>query len=135
MNLRFSLGCVAKVGKWHNLLSISHYLNSARILNHYDCLQKTLTGEILMDVKVNPGVKQSGIIGYDQWTKCVKIAVTAKAEAGRANNAVLHVLSEQLKIPKHDLIIVGGQRSRSKKIMISNHGIQRIKKSLTEALA
>ena len=95
---------------------------------------KTLTGDILLDVSVNPGAKQSGILGYDQWSKTIKIAVTAQAEQGKANNALLHVIAELLKLPKQDLSIVYGMRSRKKKILIANQDIQLIKNALNRVL-
>ena len=106
----------------------------AKDLQQLECLQKTLTGDILLDVSVNPGAKQSGILGYDQWSKTIKIAVTAQAEQGKANNALLHVVAELLKLPKQDLSIVYGMRSRNKKILIANQDIQLIKNALNRVL-
>jgi len=50
-----------------------------------ECLQLTLSGEVLINIQVNPGSNKSGPIGYDQWTKRLKLAVRAKAEGGKAN--------------------------------------------------
>ena len=87
-----------------------------------------------MDISVNPGAKQSGILGYDQWSKTIRIAVTAQAEQGKANNALLHVIAKQLKLPKQDLSIVKGMRSRNKKILIANQDIQLIKNAFNRVL-
>ena len=106
----------------------------ARDLQQLEYLQKTLTGDILLDVSVNPGAKRSGILGYDQWSKTIKIAVTAQAEQGKANNALLHVIAELLKLPKQDLSIVYGMSSRKKKILIANQDIQLIKNALNRVL-
>ena len=134
MNLRFSFGMLAKREICHTLLSVQSYLILARVLQQLECLQKTLTGGILLHVNVNPGAKQSGILGYDQWSKTIRIAVTAQAERGRANNALLHVIAELLKLPKQDLSIVNGMRSRNKKILIANQDIQLIKNALNRVL-
>jgi len=104
-------------------------------LEFYGCLQKTLSNEILIAVHVTPNASQSCLLGYDQWTKNLKIAVRAKAEGGRANNAVMHVIAELLGVPKNDINIVAGQKSRTKKIMISGHDIQLIKKALSRSLS
>jgi len=98
------------------------------------CLQLTLSGELLINIQVNPGSNWSGPIGYDQWTKRLKLAVKANAEGGKANNAVIHTLSELLKVPKRDLDIVTGRKSRTKQIKISNQNIQLIKKALDYSL-
>ena len=101
----------------------------------YGCLQKTLSSEILMAIHVTPGASRSGMLGYDQWTKNLKIAVRAKTEDGRANRAVIHVVAELFKLPKGDISIVAGQKSRTKKIMISGHDIQLIKKALARSIS
>jgi hypothetical protein len=101
----------------------------------YDCLQNTLSGAILIAVHVTPGAKDSGILGYDRWTKNLRIAVRAQAEGGKANNAVIHVLAELLNVAKSNLEITAGQRTRSKKIMISDCDIQLIKKALDRILS
>ena len=64
-----------------------------------DCLQTTLLGETLLSIHVVPGAKQSGLIEYDQWTKSLRIAVKARAEGGKANNALIYVISEILNVP------------------------------------
>ena len=40
----------------------------------------TLEGDVLLSVTVNPGAKQTALIGYDIWTKSLKISVKARAE-------------------------------------------------------
>ena len=51
----------------------------------------------------------------------VKIKVTSPPIDGKANKAVVDMLSKQFKIPKKDILIVSGEKSRNKKIRI--HGI------------
>ena len=99
-----------------------------------DCLQTTLLGETLLSIHVVPGAKQSGLIEYDRWTKSLRIAVKARAEGGKANSALIHVMSEILSIPKQDIEIISGQKSRIKKIKVSNHDEQLIKAALTHNL-
>ena len=134
MNLRFSLQRLANDQIQDSLFCAWDYIKLGINLEFYGCLQKTLSNEILIAVHVTPNASQSCLLGYDQWTKNLKIAVRAKAEGGRANNAVLHVMAELLGVPKNDIGIVAGQKSRTKKIMISGHDIQLIKKALSRSL-
>jgi uncharacterized protein YggU (UPF0235/DUF167 family) len=46
------------------------------------------------------------------------VAVRAPARDGRANRAVLHVLSHQLNLPESSMSIVGGQTSRMKSVRL-----------------
>ncbi len=74
----------------------------------------------MLEVEVQPGAKRQGIIGFNEWRGCLTVAVRAEAQKGKANNAVLHVLSTSLQIPKSQLQIVSGATSRCKKIRIEN---------------
>ena len=74
----------------------------------------------MLEVEVQPGSKRQGILGINHWRGRLSVAVRAEAQRGKANNAVLHVLSTALKISKQQLKIVGGATSRSKKVRIEN---------------
>jgi|TARA_B110000881_G_scaffold140836_1_gene124184 uncharacterized protein (TIGR00251 family) len=84
------------------------------------CVQSTLDGAVMLEVEVQPGAKRQGIVGFNEWRGRLTVAVRAEAQKGKANNAVLHVLSTSLNIPKTQLRIVGGTTSRSKKVRIEN---------------
>jgi len=86
----------------------------------YSCVQSTLDGAVMLEVEVQPGAKRQGIVGFNEWRGCLSVAVRAEAQKGKANNAVLHVLSTSLQIPKNQLRIVSGATSRSKKVRIEN---------------
>jgi hypothetical protein len=84
------------------------------------CVQSTLDGAVMLEVEVQPGAKRQGIVGFNEWRGRLTVAVRAEAQKGKANNAVLHVLSTSLNIPKTQLRIVSGTTSRSKKVRIEN---------------
>ncbi|MGY8728039.1 MAG: DUF167 domain-containing protein [Candidatus Poseidoniales archaeon] len=84
------------------------------------CVQSTLDGAVMLEVEVQPGAKRQGIVGFNEWRGRLTVAVRAEAQKGKANNAVLHVLSTSLNLPKSQLKIVGGTTSRSKKVRIEN---------------
>lgn len=84
------------------------------------CVQSTFDGAVMLEVEVQPSAKRQGIVGFNEWRGRLTVAVRAEAQKGKANNAVLHVLSTSLNIPKSQLRIVGGMTSRSKKIRIEN---------------
>jgi uncharacterized protein YggU (UPF0235/DUF167 family) len=49
----------------------------------------------------------------------VKAAVTAPAEGGRANEALLQLLAREWRVPRRDLAILAGAASRNKLIGIN----------------
>ena len=48
----------------------------------------------------------------------LRVRVTAPAEDGRANAAVMALLARAWRLPKSALAIVGGQTSRTKRILV-----------------
>jgi uncharacterized protein (TIGR00251 family) len=63
-------------------------------------------------LRVSPGSGRTEIVGRygDAW----KVRVGAPPERGRANDAVLRLLSERLGLPVSDLALVSGSTSRDK---------------------
>ena len=63
-------------------------------------------------LRVVPGARRPGIVGRhgDAW----KLRVSAPAEAGRANEAVIALLAEKLDVSPRDLELTSGHSSRSK---------------------
>ena len=89
--------------------------NEQRILNSSNLSEKN---NMLLSVHVKPGAKQNKLEWMDQDT--LKLWVTALAEKGKANEAVLELLAEELKIPKSRLQIVRGLTTRLKHIEIQS---------------
>ena len=72
-------------------------------------------------LRVSPGSRRSEIVGRqgDRW----KVRVAAQPEGGRANDAVVELLSKQLRIPRRSISIVSGRGSRDKVVQMA--GIDR----------
>jgi len=68
-------------------------------------------------VKLTPGARQNKVMGWDEdlLGECtLKICVTAIPEKGKANKAMIALLSKYWKIPKSEITIVRGATSRVK---------------------
>ena len=72
----------------------------------------------LLKVKVVPGSSRTKIDGW--LGESLKIRVTAKAEKGRANAAVIAFLAETLGIPRQDVSISSGGSSPRKVVKIND---------------
>ena len=72
-------------------------------------------------LRVSPGARRSEVVGRhgDGW----KVRVTAPPEDGRANDALLDLLSKRLDLPRRSLSIVSGHSSREKVVLLE--GIDR----------
>ena len=88
------------------------------IMDVSSCIQKTLDGHIIIDIEVQPESKRTGITGFNDWRNRLSISVSAQAKEGKANQAVMHVLSKIFELDKSAIEIVSGHTSRMKKIKI-----------------
>lgn len=68
-------------------------------------------------VKVSPRSKRSGIVGIENDT--IKIALKSPPVEGRANKELIEILSEKLKVPKKNIRILRGEKSRKKLIEVT----------------
>jgi len=67
-------------------------------------------------LRVVPAARRSGVVGRhgDAW----KVRVSAPAEAGRANDAVLALLAQTLHVRRGDLELTAGFTSRDKVVTL-----------------
>ncbi len=68
-------------------------------------------------VRLNPNARQSKILGWEEdlfGERTLKVQVTEIPEKGKANKALIKLLSKQWKIPKSNINIVRGETSRTK---------------------
>lgn len=72
---------------------------------------------LTLSVRVQPGAKRSSFDGVWNDTH-IKIALQAPAVDGKANDALIDFLSENLKIKKKHIFIVTGQTARCKVVLI-----------------
>jgi uncharacterized protein len=84
-------------------------------------MKKRETDIIFIDIeaKICPKSSRNEIITLDRGM--VKIKVTAPPVDGMANKAVIELISKELKVPKKDIAIISGDKSKNKKIRI--HGV------------
>ncbi|MEW6358585.1 MAG: DUF167 domain-containing protein [Planctomycetota bacterium] len=80
---------------------------------------------IYLPIWVQPGAKKDRIVG--EHDGCLKIAVTAPPEGGRANKAVALLLAKELGTRKSSVEIVSGATSRRKRVEIHGASLQRVK--------
>jgi uncharacterized protein len=72
-------------------------------------------------VRVSPGARRTELVGRhgEAW----KVRVAAAPERGRANEAVLDLLSRELELPRRAVSLVSGHAARDKVVLLE--GIDR----------
>ena len=86
---------------------------------------RTAKDGILIELRVQPKASSNRIAGL--YGEALKVAVTAPAESGRANKALIKLLADRLDIKKDNIEIVSGHTSRTKTLKITGckpHKIQ-----------
>ena len=69
-------------------------------------------------IRLSPGAKRSGVEGLWNGTHW-KIAVKERAVDGRANQALIDFLSDELHVPKKQIQITAGHTNRLKRVEIA----------------
>jgi uncharacterized protein (TIGR00251 family) len=71
----------------------------------------------ILDLRAQPGARRNGVVGVQ--AGALKVAVTAPAQDGRANKAIMDVLREALGLKRSQIQLVGGMTGRQKKILVT----------------
>jgi uncharacterized protein (TIGR00251 family) len=73
----------------------------------------------LIAIEVTAGAKTSAFpAGYNEWRKTIGCRVTAPAVGGKANQAVISLISERCAIPAAKVIIRSGATSSQKRVLV-----------------
>jgi uncharacterized protein (TIGR00251 family) len=82
-------------------------------------------------LRVAPGATRAGVVGRhgDAW----KVRVTAPAEGGRANDAVVRLLAETFKLPRSAVTLVSGHSARDKIVELTGIEPEDIDRRLSSA--
>jgi uncharacterized protein (TIGR00251 family) len=82
-----------------------------------------------LKVQVIPRAARSGFGGLRDGALLVRLA--AAPVDGAANDELVALLAKALRIPKRDVTIVSGERSRSKRVRIAGMDAARVIETLT----
>jgi len=86
-----------------------------------------------LKLRVSPGAGRTAVVGRhgDAW----KVRVTEAPERGRANEAVLRLLSETLAVPRSSVTLVSGHSGREKTVELTGLGPGVVERRLASAAA
>ena len=70
----------------------------------------------VLPVRAQPNARKAGVVG--EHNGALKIAVTVPPEDGRANKALIELLCEVLSLKRSQVELLGGDKSRDKRLLI-----------------
>jgi uncharacterized protein len=88
---------------------------------------------VVLGVKAQAGARKTGILG--EHNGLVRIAVSAAPEKGKANQAIIQLLAEALKVPKSSVEIAAGATSPQKRFLICGMSEAELRTILERLLA
>ena len=86
---------------------------------------------IYLNLHVQPGARRPGIVGVHG--DALKVAVSAPAVSGRANQAVVMAVAALFDVPIRDVSIASGHSSRRKRVLVTGIGEQAAKQRIDQA--
>lgn len=95
------------------------------------CLEEK-DGTVMLKVLLLPRASKNELVGIHG--DCLKIKVTSPPVEGQANKKLCEFLSKLMGIGKRQVEIIGGQRSRVKKVRISDKSIDEVRKRLNQLI-
>jgi hypothetical protein len=88
---------------------------------------------VLLPVRAQPGARRNAITG--QHDGSLKVSVTQVAERGKANKALIALLSQQLGLRKSQLTLIAGETSSHKQLLVSDITAPELAERIERALA
>jgi uncharacterized protein (TIGR00251 family) len=70
----------------------------------------------ILPVRAQPGARRSGVLG--EHDRALRVAVTAAADKGKANQAIAKLLSTSFGIPQSAVELISGGSSRQKRFLL-----------------
>lgn len=82
---------------------------------------------VIVDLKIIPNSSKNGFVMPETPEQPIKLKVTAQPIENKANKAVVEYLSKFFKIPKTSIIVLRGETSKEKTILLKTIDAEKIK--------
>ena len=87
---------------------------------------------VILPVRAHAGSRRNGILGEREGM--LRVAVTAAPEKGKANRAIVDVLSKTLGVSKSSIELVAGETSPQKRLLVVGADVQTLQAKLNQSL-
>jgi uncharacterized protein len=87
---------------------------------------RTVDGGVVLPVQVQAGARRNGILGVRNGM--VRVAVTAAPEKGKANEAIVRILSEEFGVAKSAIELVSGATSAKKQFLVVGRRVEEVRR-------
>ena len=87
----------------------------------------------LLPVQAQPKSRKNGVVG--EHAGALKVAVTQAPEKGKANDALIKVLADELDLKRSQVRLVSGETSSKKVFLIASISVAELLDRVTDCLA
>jgi uncharacterized protein len=88
---------------------------------------------VILPVRAHAGARRNAILGEREGA--LRVAVTAPPEKGKANRAIIALLSKKLGVPKSAIELASGETSPQKRLLIVGGSEQAIRQTIEQLAA
>jgi len=88
---------------------------------------------IILPVRAQPGARRAGITG--EHSGMLKVAVNAAPDKGKANQAILELLCDELSLSRSQVELVSGATSRTKQFLVCDITADELARRIAQRLA
>lgn len=87
---------------------------------------------VIVPVKVQPGARRNGLAG--EHAGALKVQVTQAPERGKATDAVLETIADELRLKRSQVSLLSGATSQQKRVLISGVALADLAERLRSVL-
>lgn len=87
----------------------------------------------VIGVRAQPGARKNSVLG--EHNGLLKVAVTAPADKGRANEALIELLAAAFGVKRSQVELIAGRTSREKKFLIRDTPVADLERKIAQVSA
>jgi uncharacterized protein len=88
---------------------------------------------VILPIRAHAGSRRNSVIGIR--AGALRVAVTAAPEKGKANQAIIALLSKALGVSKSSIEIVSGETSPQKRLLVRNIEMEQLRQMIAAMIA
>ncbi len=88
---------------------------------------------VVLSVYVQPRASRNQLVGVQG--EELKVRLTSPPVEGAANALCCEYLAKLLRVPKGAVALIGGEKSRHKRLLVYGAGVEELRRAIEEALA
>ena len=88
---------------------------------------------VILPVRAHAGARRNSILGIR--AGALRVAVTAAPEKGKANQAIIALLSKTLGVSKSAIEIVSGETSPQKRLLVRSIEMEQLRQMIASVIA